>query len=112
MQPNPASHSYPATIERCRPSQLGIPLGIALLSAGFAGIALTPGFAQLAAQAPTARGPSAPQPNLASPDALKQREQELEAARLEQKSAAEIQARLKADVEAIGQDRSKLSARL
>ena len=48
----------------------------------------------------------------ASPDAIKQREQELEATRAQQKSAAELQAKLKADIAAIGQDRSKLNAQL
>jgi septal ring factor EnvC (AmiA/AmiB activator) len=48
----------------------------------------------------------------AAPEALKQREQELEAARAEQSRAAEQQARLRADIAAIGQDRSKLNAQL
>jgi septal ring factor EnvC (AmiA/AmiB activator) len=47
-----------------------------------------------------------------SPEALKQREQELEAARAAQKSAAEAQERLKADIAQIGQDRSKLNQQL
>ncbi|WP_024511449.1 peptidoglycan DD-metalloendopeptidase family protein [Bradyrhizobium sp. ARR65] len=47
-----------------------------------------------------------------SPDAIKQREQELEAARVEQSRAAETQAKLKADIAAIGQDRSKLNQQL
>ncbi|WP_407177931.1 murein hydrolase activator EnvC family protein [Bradyrhizobium sp. STM 3562] len=47
-----------------------------------------------------------------SPDAIKQREQELEAARVEQSRAAETQAKLKADIAAIGQDRSKLTQQL
>ena len=54
----------------------------------------------------------APQTAAASPDALKQREQELEATRAQQKSAAELQQRLKADIAAIGQDRSKLNQQL
>ena len=48
----------------------------------------------------------------AAPEALKQREQELETARAEQNRAAEQQARLRADIAAIGQDRSKLNAQL
>ena len=48
----------------------------------------------------------------ASPDAIKQRERELEAARTEQKNAAEAQEKLKADIAAIGQDRSKLNQQL
>nr|WP_249779343.1 peptidoglycan DD-metalloendopeptidase family protein [Bradyrhizobium sediminis] len=55
---------------------------------------------------------AAPQATAVSPDAIKQREQELEATRAQQKSAAELQAMLKADIAAIGQDRSKLNAQL
>src|SRR6202042_37833 len=47
-----------------------------------------------------------------SPDAIKQREQELEATRAQQKNAAEQQEKLKADIAAIGQDRSKLTQQL
>ena len=47
-----------------------------------------------------------------SPDAIKQREQELEATRAQQKSAAEAQEKLKADIAAIGQDRSKFNQQL
>ena len=54
----------------------------------------------------------ASQAAIAAPDAVKQREQELEATRLQQKSAAEAQAKLKADIAAIGQDRSQLNAQL
>jgi septal ring factor EnvC (AmiA/AmiB activator) len=48
----------------------------------------------------------------ASPDAIKQREQELEAARAAQKASADAQAKLKAEISAIGQDRSKLNEQL
>ena len=48
----------------------------------------------------------------ASPDAIKQREQELEAAREQQRKAAELQQKLKADIAAIGQDRTKLNQQL
>jgi septal ring factor EnvC (AmiA/AmiB activator) len=47
-----------------------------------------------------------------SPDDIKQREQELDAAREQQKKAAELQQKLKADIAAIGQDRSKLNGQL
>jgi murein hydrolase activator len=53
-----------------------------------------------------------PQSVAASTDALKQREHELEAARIEQKNAAEMQARLKAEIATIGEDRSKLNQQL
>ena len=45
-------------------------------------------------------------------DATKQREQELEAARAQQRSVAEQREKLKADIAAIGLDRSKLNAQL
>lgn len=57
-------------------------------------------------------GTPAPAPSPPTAEALKQREQELEAARAAQKSAAEAQERLKADIAAIGQDRSKLNQQL
>jgi len=47
-----------------------------------------------------------------SPDAIKQREQELEATRAQQKSSSELQQQLKAEIAAIGQDRAKLNAQL
>ena len=78
-------------------------LSIALLSAGFVGIGL-PAAAQVAESAQTAAGPS--------PDSIKQREQELEAARVQQKNAADQQQRLRAEIVVIGQDRSKLNAQL
>jgi murein hydrolase activator len=73
------------------------------LSAGFAGVSL-PAVAQIAA--------APPQLTASSPDAIKQRAQELEATRAQQKSAAELQAKLKAEIAAIGQDRSKLNQQL
>src|SRR6202165_1356578 len=104
MQPTRNFHSYPDTISRGRPSSVRVPLSIALLSAGFAGMSPLPAAAQVAA--------SAPQATAASPDAIKQRAQELEATRAQQKSAAETQAKLKAEIAAIGQDRSELNQQL
>src|SRR5467141_1231535 len=104
MQATPDIHSYPDTISRGRVSSVRIPLSIALLSAGFAGMSLLPAAAQDAA--------STSQTTATSPDAIKQREQELEAARAQQKSAAELQLKLQTDLAAIGQDRSKLRQRL
>jgi len=51
-------------------------------------------------------------PDPVAPDIIKQREQELEQARAAQKSAAEAQAKLKAEMAALGQDSSKLSQQL
>jgi septal ring factor EnvC (AmiA/AmiB activator) len=96
--------SYPDTIGRGRAPSVRLPISIALLSVGFAGMSLLPTAAQVAA--------TAPQTTAASPDAIKQREQELEAARAQQKSAAELQEKLKAEIAAIGQDRSKLNQQL
>src|SRR6476659_7461322 len=92
--------SYPGTGRSRRPVR--IPLCIVLLSTGLAGANLSPASAQLAEATATA----------ASPDAIKQREQELEAARAQQKGAAEAQETLRAEIAAIGQDRSKLNAQL
>jgi septal ring factor EnvC (AmiA/AmiB activator) len=104
MQTTPDTHSYQDTVSRGPRCPVRIPLSIALLSAGFAGMSLPPALAQVAA--------SLPQTSAASPDDIKQREQELEAARAQQKRAADAQAKLKADIAAIGQDRSKLNQQL
>jgi septal ring factor EnvC (AmiA/AmiB activator) len=63
-----------------------------------------PAMAQTAMAPPPATG--------AAPDAIKQREHELEAARTEQKNAAIAQEKLKADIAAIGQDRSQFNQQL
>jgi murein hydrolase activator len=94
--------SYPHTISRRR--LCSVPLSILLLSAGLAGASRLPAMAQTAAPAPQAA--------IAAPDAIKQREQELEATRAQQKSAAEAREKLKGDITAIGQDHSKLNAQL
>jgi septal ring factor EnvC (AmiA/AmiB activator) len=95
---------YSDTAQRGQPTLVRIPLSIALLSAGFAWMGLLPAAAQVAA--------STPQVAATSPDAIKAREQELEATRAQQKGAAELQEKLKADIAAIGQDRSKLNQQL
>ena len=104
MQPDRDIDSHSDTARRGQLSSVRLPLSIALLSAGFAGMWLSPAAAQVAT--------SAPQTTAASPDAIKQREQELEAARAQQKNAAELQQKLAADIAAIGQDRSKLNQQL
>ena len=96
--------SYPDTARCGSLTSARISLSIAFLSASFAGICPSPSAAQIAESTPQAAAPL--------PDAIKQREQELEAARAQQKSAAELQQKLKADIAAIGQDRSKLNAQL
>jgi septal ring factor EnvC (AmiA/AmiB activator) len=73
------------------------------LSAGFASAGVS-ASAQVADPAQQAATPL--------PDAIKQRGQELEATRAQQKSSTELQQQLKAEVAALGQDRSKLNAQL
>jgi murein hydrolase activator len=104
MQSTRDIHSYPDAARRGQRSAR-IPLSIALLSASFAGMDMLPAAAQVAAPAQQAAA-------TASPDAIKQREQELEAAREQQRKATELQEKLKADIAAIGQDRSKLNQQL
>ena len=81
-----------------------VSLPLLLLSANIFTASLSPAVAQSAA--PTQ------QATAVSPDALKQREEELEATREQQRKAAELQQKLKADIAAIGQDRSKLNQQL
>lgn len=54
----------------------------------------------------------APQTAAVSPEAIKLREQELEAARARQKSAEEAQAKLKAEITSLGKDRTQLNQQL
>ena len=77
---------------------------IAVLAAGIFGGSLS-AAAQIATSAPTSTAPI-------SPDAIKQREQELEATRAQQKNSTEAQEKLKADIAAIGQDRAKFNQQL
>lgn len=104
MHSTRAIHAHPDTASRGVRMIAAISLPQILLSASFAALSLAPAFAQQAA--PTQ------QATAASPEIIKQREQELEAAREEQRKAAELQQKLKADIAAIGQDRSKLNQQL
>jgi septal ring factor EnvC (AmiA/AmiB activator) len=92
------------TAGRGMPLISAVLLCLHLLSASFAAASLSPAVAQSA-------GP-AQQAAAGSPDAIKQREEELEATREQQRKAAELQQKLKADIAAIGQDRSKLNQQL
>ena len=56
--------------------------------------------------------PTAPTPATSDPDALKQHDQELEAARAKERESAEIQAKLKREIDAIGDDRRALNQEL
>src|SRR4051812_46141958 len=93
-------HSFDTT-GRGRPLMSAVSLSVLLLSVSFAAASLSPAVAQSAQQA-----------TAVSPDAIKQREEELEATREQQRKAAELQQKLKADIAAIGQDRSKLNQQL
>jgi septal ring factor EnvC (AmiA/AmiB activator) len=109
MQSTRNISSYPDAADRGRASAVRVPISIVLLSAGvlYASLAemnLSSAIAQVASTAPLT--------TTSSPDAIKQREQELEATRIQQRDAAEAQQKLKADIAAIGQDRSKLNGQL
>jgi murein hydrolase activator len=103
MHPAGNIPSYPDTASGGALAPARVSLSIALLSAGFVCISL-PAVAQLAGPATQTATPSA--------DAIRQREQELEATLEQQRGAAELQQKLKAEVAAIGEDRSKLNAQL
>jgi murein hydrolase activator len=96
--------SYPDTVRGGPLASARISLSLALLSAAFTGIGLSATAAQVAGSTPQTAAPS--------PEAIRQREEELEAARAQQKNATELQQKLKADIASIGQDRSKLNAQL
>src|SRR6185369_5620568 len=101
MQASREISSYPDPGRRGQPLLTHAPLSLIALTAS---LVLSPATAQVAAGAQQVAAPA--------PDAIRQREQELEAARAQQKSAAELQEKLKADIAAIGQDRSKLNQQL
>lgn len=93
-------NATPLTIRRLSHG-VGLPLSLVLSALQVAGIS-GPARAQGAAT----------QVSAPDPDAIKQRSQELEAAREQQKKAAELEQKLKADIAAIGQDRTKLNQQL
>ena len=87
----------------------------AVLATGIGGAWPRIAMAQTPASTPAATTPVAATPattTTPSADDIKQRAQELEAARQRQKDAAELQEKLKAEIAAIGQDRSKLNQEL
>jgi septal ring factor EnvC (AmiA/AmiB activator) len=75
-----------------------------MLSVSLAGATASVANAQVATSVQQAAAPDT--------DVIRQRALELEAAREQQKSAADLQEKLKAAIAAIGQDRSKLNAQL
>jgi septal ring factor EnvC (AmiA/AmiB activator) len=66
----------------------------------------------LAQQPPAPPVPAQGTPPKSDPDALKRRDQELEATRAEQRKSAENQARLKREIEALSEDRRKFNQQL
>ena len=104
MQATRDTSLYHDTARRGQPHSIRTPLSMMMLAASFAGLVVSPVHAQVAAATPQAAAPSS--------DVIKQREQELETARAQQKSAADLQEKFKADIAAIGQDRSKLNQQL
>jgi murein hydrolase activator len=94
------------SLKLCRDAVHGR-LSAALLLSALAGANAISASAQTAATTPLQSTAAA-----SADDTIKLREHELEAARNEQKNAADTQAKLKSDVAAIGQDRSKLNQQL
>ena len=90
------------TARRGRRQASSLPLAVL---AGLVGVTALPARAQVA----TTPTQQAIAPTV---DIIRQREQELEAARAQQKAAAELQTKLKADIAALGQDRGKLNEQL
>jgi murein hydrolase activator len=93
-------HPYSETALRGRHPASSLSLALVLLSVSVA----TAAIAQTAPQQTAATAPS--------PDIIKQREQELEAAREQQRKATELQEKLKVDIATIGQDRTKLNQQI
>jgi septal ring factor EnvC (AmiA/AmiB activator) len=100
-----------------------LPLGAQLTGSSIAGAqtstAPAPSAPAPSAPAPSAPAPSAPAPSQPASDqgpnaanALKQRDQELNAALARQRDSAEAQAKLRTEVEALGQDRRKFNQQL
>lgn len=83
-----------------------------LLIAGLSGASVLGASVLNASLAEAQTAAPAPETAAVSPDAIKQREQELEAARARQKSAEEAQAKLKAEIASLGQDRTQLNQQL
>ena len=108
MQSTPDIHACTDAHGGKWPRVAPVPRSVSLLSAGLlslAGLSLAPATAQVAAPVQQAN-------TIPSPDIIRQREQELEASREQQRKAAELQQKLKADIAAIGQDRSRLNQQL
>jgi len=92
-------------------SALALALPFALDLAAFAQTA--PGQTPAgAAPAPASQSAPAPSPAQTETDALKQHDQELDAVRAQERASAESQAKLRREIEAIGDDRRALNQQL
>jgi septal ring factor EnvC (AmiA/AmiB activator) len=87
---------------------LGLLLGLSLL----VGLIPRPVDAQSPAPQTAAAASDLLKPELIKPDLIKQRQDELEATRAQQKSAAEAEQKLRSEIATLGQDRSKLNQQL
>lgn len=85
---------------------------IAIRRSAYAALAISAALSMPSHVSHAQTAPPAVQTSAPDADAIKQREQELEAARKQQQTAAELEKKLKADIAAIGQDRSKLNQQL
>jgi murein hydrolase activator len=94
-------------LRRSRAADPGLVIGSALALALPFG---TPGGAH--AQAPPAELPAPARAAEPAADALQQRDQELDAIRAQQRESADSQAKLRLQIEALGQDRSALNQQL
>src|SRR5690242_20120931 len=104
MRLTPGLRSWSSEARGGQPPAAAMLVISACLLAGFSSAVSSSVMAQAAGTPSPAAAPSA--------DDIKQREQELEAVRAQQKSAAELQERLKVDIAAIGQNRAKLNQQL
>ena len=116
-------------LRRSRPTDPRLVLGSALafvllpLGANLAALAQAPSERVPAGVAPTAQAPTAqiPSPSIipapatapmTGADALKQHDQELDAARAQQRETTDSQAKLKREIEALSEDRRELNQQL
>jgi murein hydrolase activator len=100
----------PSTIVARSPTVAGV-AGLSVVFSVVFLAALLLGPAPISAQMQRSRAP-APAAAPANPEAIKEREQELETLRAEQKKAQESEARLKREIEAIGDDRRKFNQQI
>jgi septal ring factor EnvC (AmiA/AmiB activator) len=97
--------------KRASPRQPQRALGLRLMAA-LAFVSVAPADAQSPSRPPSHGQPDRLTQNVTTPDALKLRDRELEAARAEQKKAIEAEKKLQLEIEAIGEDRRRLNQQL